>query len=54
LSKEKHRKELAKQVQQYVARGGVIKHIPYGMIADPKKKFMKRKPTPILTQFEDI
>ena len=60
LTKEDERKQVAEHVEQYLARGGIIRLIPPGYIADKKDKFMNRKPvarsysvwrTP---QFEDV
>ena len=60
MTKEAERKQVAEHVKQYLARGGVINHIPCGMIADRKDKFMNRKPIAgayrvwRAPQFEDV
>jgi hypothetical protein len=60
LTKEDERKQVAEHVKQYLARGGVISHIPCGMITNRKDKFINRKPIASAyrvwraPQFEDV
>lgn len=57
MTKDEEREKVARDVAEYLSRGGVIHSIPRGYVADKKDKFMNRKPAYRVwrePQFEDV
>ena len=38
--KREESKQVAQQIKEYLARGGIIQQIPFGVMTDRKDKFM--------------
>ena len=49
--KREESEQVAQQIKEYLARGGIIQQIPFGVITDRKDKFMNPFSDP---QFPDV
>lgn len=53
MTKREESEHVAQQIKDYLARGGIIQQIPFGVITDKKDKFMNQKKR-IAPQFPDV